>query len=57
MNRRVIGVDGYNQTITGDVTMTVTCAASDCHHVPLVITKARKTKENEPDKRREEENR
>lgn len=33
-----LGVDGYNQSITGAVAMTVTCAASDCHHVPLVIT-------------------
>ena len=33
-----IGVDGYNTAITGAVSMTVTCAASDCHHIPLVIT-------------------
>lgn len=39
----IIGVDGYNQSITGEVTMTVTCAASDCHHVPLVIVKHKKT--------------
>lgn len=38
MNRQtVIGIDGYNQSVTGDVAMTVTCAASDCHHVSLVI--------------------
>lgn len=37
MGRVAIGVDGYNQSISGDVAMTVTCAASDCHHVPLVI--------------------
>lgn len=34
---RAIGVDGYNQTLTGEVTMTVTCSASDFHHVPLCI--------------------
>lgn len=37
--RTAIGVDGYNQSVTGEVTMTVTCAASDFHHVPLVIEK------------------
>ena len=43
-----IGVDGYNTSITGDVTMTVTCAASDFHHVPLVITQTKpKSKTNE----------
>lgn len=56
MAKEVIGVDGYNQTLTGDVTMTVTCAASDCHHIPLVITKIRrKSKGNESNKRRKEE--
>lgn len=38
MRRNVaIGVDGYNQTLTGNVSMTVTCSASDFHHVPCVI--------------------
>lgn len=40
MKRRVvIGIDGYNQSISGDVAMTVTCSASDCHHVPLVVVR------------------
>ena len=41
---KVIGVDGFNQSITGEVAMTVTCAASDCHHVPLVIETKRNPK-------------
>ena len=32
-----IGVDGYNQSITGDKAMPLTSAASDAHHVPLVL--------------------
>ena len=40
MKRRVvIGIDAYNQSISGDIAMTVTCSASDCHHVPLVIVR------------------
>lgn len=41
MNRIVIGVDGYNQSITGDVSRMVPCAATDCDHIPLVIVKRR----------------
>ena len=37
--KSIIGVDGYNQSLTGDVSMCVTCAASDCHHVPMVIVR------------------
>ena len=33
----VQGVDAYNQTTTGDVTMSVTGAATDPHHIPCVI--------------------
>jgi site-specific DNA-cytosine methylase len=33
----VQGIDGYNQTLTGDKTMSVTGAASDIHHVPGVV--------------------
>jgi len=31
-----LGVDGFNQTPTGDVSKTVVSGASDYHHVPLV---------------------
>ncbi len=31
-----VGIDGYNQSITGDKAMSVTGAASDVHHVPAV---------------------
>ena len=31
------GVDMYNQSITGDVTMSITGAATDSHHIPCVI--------------------
>ena len=31
-----IGVDGYNQSQTGDVSKTISSAASDYHHVPCV---------------------
>lgn len=49
MNRKVIGIDGYNQKITGEVSKTVTCAASDSDHIPLVIVycKIRSEDENE----------
>lgn len=33
----VEGVDVYNHTTTGDVTMSVTGAATDSHHIPCVI--------------------
>ena len=33
----VIGVDVYNMTTTGGVTMTISGAASDSHHIPTVI--------------------
>lgn len=59
--RGVVGVDGYNSTVTGDVSMTVTCAASDFHHVPCCITKktkkthTRKKEEDGTHERREED--
>lgn len=31
-------VDAYNQTSTGDVTMSITGAASDSHHIPSALT-------------------
>ena len=34
---RVIGVDSYNQTTTGDVAKPLTSAASDSDHLPLII--------------------
>lgn len=34
---QAVGVDMYNQTLTGDVSMTLTAKNSDCHHVPCVI--------------------
>jgi DNA (cytosine-5)-methyltransferase 1 len=40
----VQGIDGYNQTLTGDKTMSITGAASDIHHVPGVVYSA----ENHP---------
>lgn len=36
---RVIGVDGYNQSVTGEVAMTVTSKRADPHHVPCAIVK------------------
>ena len=33
-----IGIDGYNQSVTGDVCMSVSASASDAHHVPCLIT-------------------
>ena len=33
----VTGVDVYNMTITGGVTMTISGAASDSHHIPCVL--------------------
>ena len=30
-------VDLYNQTITGDVTMTLCCERMDPHHLPCVV--------------------
>ena len=32
-----VGCDLYNQQLTGDKSMTMSCAASDAHHVPCVI--------------------
>lgn len=32
-----LGVDVYNQTITGDKTMSMTGAATDSHHIPCVL--------------------
>ena len=31
------GFDAYNQALTGDKSMTVTCASTDAHHVPCVV--------------------
>ena len=37
-SRAVIqGVDSFNQSLTGDVSMSVTSSASDYHHVPCVL--------------------
>lgn len=33
----MIGVDGYNQTITGDVTQSLCATRMDAHHMPLVL--------------------
>jgi DNA (cytosine-5)-methyltransferase 1 len=33
----VEGFDGYNHVLTGDKVNTLTCAASDSHHVPCVV--------------------
>lgn len=32
-----VGYDGYNQTLTGDKTMSITGAASDIHHIPGAV--------------------
>ena len=32
------GLDGYNKTLTGDVSPTVTAKRSDLHHVPGVVS-------------------
>ena len=55
-NDKAIGVDGYNSSITGDVSPTVTCSASDFHHVPVVIEKKKRVA-NADYKRRGEEDR
>ena len=34
---RVVGLDLYNQTVTGGVAMTLTAKANDPHHVPCVL--------------------
>jgi hypothetical protein len=39
MENEPIGLDLYNQTITGGVTMTISGAASDSHHIPCVLIK------------------
>ena len=31
------GLDVYNQSLTGDKTMTLTCRATDSHHIPCVV--------------------
>lgn len=33
----VVGYDDYNQDITGDVTMSLTGARMDSHHVPCAV--------------------
>lgn len=33
----VYGADMYNQRLTGKVAMTVSCSATDPHHVPCVV--------------------
>ena len=37
MVMEVTGFDGYNHVLTGDKVNTLTCAASDSHHVPCVV--------------------
>ena len=37
MKSEITGVDVYNMTITGGVSMTISGAASDSHHIPTVI--------------------
>lgn len=37
-----IGIDGYNQTITGEVSMTLRSKVADNEHIPLVIQARRK---------------
>lgn len=34
-----IGIDGYNQSVTGDVSKTMTTISSDYHHVPCAATR------------------
>ena len=34
---QVAGIDAYNQSVTGDVSMSMTAKSSDAHHVPCVI--------------------
>jgi len=34
---RVVGIDFYNQAVTGGVSMTLASARSDPHHVPCVL--------------------
>lgn len=41
LERSVIGVDLYNQNITGDVSKTLSAIASDADHVPCIILDAR----------------
>lgn len=36
-NSFVIGADMYNQRLTGKIAMTVSCSATDSHHVPCVV--------------------
>lgn len=33
----VIGIDAYNQSVTGGVTKALTNIATDCDHIPLVL--------------------
>lgn len=33
----IIGVDGYNQSVTGNIAKTLTSINSDYHHVPCVL--------------------
>ena len=41
---RAVGADMQNGLLTGDVSMTICAAGSDCHKIPCVITmKARET--------------
>lgn len=41
IKREASGLDVYNQTLTGDKTMTVTGAATDPHHIPCTVYDAR----------------
>ncbi len=37
MVMEAVGVDVYNQSVTGDKTMTITNGATDSHHIPCVV--------------------
>ena len=38
--RECIGFDAYNQQITCDKSMTITCSSSDFHHVPCLVERS-----------------
>ena len=43
---RAMGFDVYNQTLTGEISKALTCAATDSDHVPCVLIETRKENEN-----------
>lgn len=47
LSNNVTGVDVYNMTTTGGVTMTISGAASDSHHIPTVIIRRNDEQERE----------